>query len=153
MAFAGVCGIVLILIAVSSYAIILFIAIDKANNKLIYDNCGHTLRDLLIAEIVTPIVIRAVCELVMCACIHTEDDKKKIRNKIDAIITVIILILASLIVHHSNIALADSNCKAAMSSKDIENNYGSPLLATMGLVTGGLGITGSIITLLYYVFG
>ena len=136
-----------------SYFVILFLAIDKARNEIFYSACGHGMWNLLVVELVTP-VVSLLLFLIFLVVLHffgfylSSDTAKKIQYCHTFILNIFLLIMGSMIIHESNIALGNPVCSAAMSDMAVSANMGTPLLGKIGLVNGSLSV---IISALYII--
>jgi len=138
-----------------SYFIILLLAIDKANSDIFYSACGHRMWNLLVVELVTPVVFSLLVQilvLVLQKCFDlniSKDNATKINYCHAFIIYIFLLIMGSMIIHESNIALGNPACSAAMSDMAVSANMGTPLLGKIGLVNGSLSVIGSALFFIY----
>jgi hypothetical protein len=139
------------------------IAATHSNSDSIYSACGHTLRNLLIADLVMPVVLIVVLLLFICLewcfCIGKIQSMKnifkaKVKPSELPSITVLIFVLFVYIsiavgaaclggfsISESVIAMGNSDCMSAMSNttdgiNSPSANIGSPLLAIMAMIQG-----------------
>jgi len=129
----------------------LFIALSHSNSEIVSAACGVTLRNVLIAVLLIPVIF-LICYFIGLGIFdyfyeNNDDDNAKYRiwgiaTAVTAVFWVLIMLcLSALTVSESINALNNPNCVSAMSSKEgginsPSANLGSPLLAIMGLAIG-----------------
>ena len=121
------------------------ISLTHANNDIVYTACGHTLRDVMIADLLVPVCVAILYGIVfgVIVCSSCNNGSALVISNIIFLLlgTVCLLCLGAITVNESVNALGNSSCISAMSSQEgginsPSANLGSPLLAIMGFVVG-----------------
>lgn len=135
----------------SVFVVLVFacIALTHSDNDLIYFACGHTLRNLLIADIMIPILFYLVTAVHMCTSVRVYDcciwGNGRVNGELVifsfVVFVVCIACLGSFTVSESVHAIQNSNCTDAMhNTYDGMNSpsagLGIPLLVVIGFIFG-----------------
>lgn len=147
------------------------IAVSHSNSDLIYSTCGHTLRDLLIADLVVSSSLLCFAFLLCCfgMCYVKSNSVSPDEPKSVSPVAIFVLsITATLLgvvttsclgaftISESVIALQNSDCTSAMRNTDDginspSANLGSPLLAIMGIVQGVLYLSSALSLIIAFI--
>ena len=132
------CSVVLLFISF----VFVCISLTHSDSSIVYDACGHTLRDVMMADLLVPVCCSIISCLVSEAMHYCDFQLYNITGIVFLVCgAVCMLCLGSVTVDESIKALSIPNCVLAMSSTEgginsPSANTGSPLLAVMGFFVG-----------------